>query len=109
MSDSLMNTSSRSIAGNSTSDSSLYALCQRYKAIVLHQDESSLRVACHETQSDIDGLRKALQFTCGLKIQIEPWSQARFEQALEHSATEPPRFSWRVFELCSRCQIFARV
>jgi len=22
---------------------------------------------------------------------------------------EPPRFSWRVFELCSRCQIFARV
>lgn len=87
MSDSPVKTSSRSITGNSTSDSSLEALCQRYKALVLHQDESSLRVACHETQSDIDGLRKALQFTCGLKIQIEPWSQARFEQALEHSAT----------------------
>jgi len=27
----------------------------------------------------------------------------------ENVLTEPPRFSWRVFELCSRCQIFARV
>lgn len=88
MSDSPLNTSSFHHAERHTSDATLDALCERYKAIVLHQDDTLLRVACHEDEGNTEALSKALQFACGLKVQIERWPQARFEQALEKPA--PP-------------------
>src|SRR5476649_2311287 len=83
MSDSLLSTSPFHHVETHTSDATLNALCQRYKAIVLHQDDTLLHIACHEEEGDTDALSKALQFACGLKVQIERWPQARFEQALE--------------------------
>src|SRR5471030_368947 len=83
MSDSLFNTSPFRHAAKPTSDTTLDALCQRYKAVVLHQDDTLLHVACHEDEGDTEALSKALQFACGLKVKIERWPQARFEQALE--------------------------
>ncbi|KFC85815.1 type II secretion system protein GspE [Ewingella americana] len=66
-------------------DEALTKLCQRYKAIVLHKNESILRVACHEVESDTDALKKALEFACALKIEIEFWAAERFTQAIERS------------------------
>lgn len=88
MSDAPLNASSFHHAERHTSDATLDALCERYKAIVLHQDDTLLRVACHEDEGNTEALSKALQFACGLKVQIERWPQARFEQALEKPA--PP-------------------
>lgn len=86
MSDALLNTSSFHHAERHTADAALNALCQRYKAIIVHQDATQLHVACHEDEGDTQALSKALQFACGLKVQIERWPQARFEQALEKPA-----------------------
>src|SRR5476649_1801162 len=83
MSDSFLDSSVFHHAERHTSDATLNALCQRYKAIVLHQDDVHLHVACHEAEGDTEALTKALQFACGLKVQIERWPHARFEQALE--------------------------
>lgn len=66
-------------------DEALDKLCQRYKAIVLHKDDSIIRVACHEIESDTDALKKALEFACALKIEIELWTAERFTQAIEKS------------------------
>lgn len=83
MSDSFLDSSVFHHAERHTPDATLNALCQRYKAIVLHQDDVHLHVACHEAEGDTEALTKALQFACGLKVQIERWPHARFEQALE--------------------------
>ncbi|MGC6388265.1 type II secretion system protein GspE [Ewingella sp. S1.OA.A_B6] len=86
MNDAPLNTSSSHDAERHNSEAALDVLCQRYKAIVLHKDESRLHVACHEEEGDTEALSKALQFASGLKVQIERWPQARFEQALEKPA-----------------------
>lgn len=86
MTDSLINMPPFGHAQRHTSDATLDALCHRYKAVVLHQDDALLHVACHEDEADIEALSKALQFACGLQVHIERWPQARFEQALEKPA-----------------------
>ena len=65
------------------SEASLEALCQRYKAVILHRDEQTLRVACHEAEPDTDTLSNVLRFASGLKVQLERWPQARLEQVME--------------------------
>ncbi|NMC24696.1 MAG: type II secretion system protein GspE [Serratia sp.] len=71
------------------SEASLEALCQRYKAVILHRDEQTLRVACHEAEPDTDTLSNVLRFASGLKVQLERWPQARLEQVMEKSSTDP--------------------
>lgn len=71
--------------GTHPTDEVLDKLCQRYKAIVLQKDDVILRIACHEVESDIDALKKALEFACALTIEIELWSAPRFAQAVERS------------------------
>ncbi len=88
MNGALLNTSSLRDADEHNSEAALDVLCQRYKAIVLYKDESHLNVACHEDEGDTEALSKALQFACGLKVHIERWPQARFEQALEKPARD---------------------
>lgn len=69
-------------------EASLDALCQRYKAVILHRDDKTLRVACHESAADADALSNVLRFASGLKVQLERWPQARLEQVLEKGSTE---------------------
>ncbi|AYA08608.1 type II secretion system protein GspE [Rahnella aquatilis] len=70
------------------SEASLEALCQRYKAVVLHRDNQTLHVACHETEADTDALSNVLRFTTGLKVQLERWPQTRLEQVMEQGNSE---------------------
>ncbi|CAM3649006.1 type II secretion system protein GspE [Rahnella bruchi] len=65
------------------SEASLEALCQRYKAVILHRDPQTLRVACHESEADTESLSNVLRFATGLKVQLERWPQARLEQVME--------------------------
>lgn len=64
-------------------DASLEALCQRYKAVVLHRDNQTLHVACHETEADPDTLSNVLRFATGLKVQLERWPQTRLEHVMK--------------------------
>ena len=65
------------------SEASLEALCQRYKAVILHRDPQTIRVACHESEADTESLSNVLRFATGLKVQLERWPQARLEQVME--------------------------
>ena len=65
------------------SEASLEALCQRYKAVILHRDPQIIRVACHESEADTESLSNVLRFATGLKVQLERWPQARLEQVME--------------------------
>jgi len=67
------------------SDASLDALCQRYKAIIVHRDKQTIRVACHEAEAETETLSNVLRFASGLKVQVERWPQARMEQHKEKS------------------------
>lgn len=72
------------------SEASLEALCQRYKAVILHRDPQTIRVACHESEADTESLSNVLRFATGLKVQLERWPQARLEQVMEkgHSGSQ---------------------
>lgn len=61
------------------SEASLDALCQRYKAVILHRDHQMIHVACHEAEPDTETLSNVLRFASGLKVQLERWPQARLE------------------------------
>ncbi|MHA6310197.1 type II secretion system protein GspE [Pantoea sp. S-LA4] len=63
-------------------DAAIAALCQRYRALVLHHDAGQLRVAVAETVPP--GLAEALHFASQCQIEIECWPQARLDQ-LQHS------------------------
>jgi len=65
-------------------DEAIAALCQRYRALVLHHDASQLRVAVAESVPP--GLAEALHFASQCKIEIECWPQARLDQ-LRHADT----------------------
>ena len=72
------------------SEASLDALCQRYKAVILHRDDQTLRVACHDAEPDAETLGNVLRFASGLKVQLERWPQARLEQMMEKDGAESP-------------------
>ncbi len=65
-------------------DEAIAALCQRYRALVLHHDASQLRVAVAESVPP--GLAEALHFASQCQIEIECWPQARLDQ-LQHADT----------------------
>ena len=65
-------------------DAAIAALCQRYRALVLHHDASQLRVAVAESVPQ--GLAEALNFASQCQIEIECWPQARLDQ-LQHAET----------------------
>ncbi|PBI81837.1 protein transport protein HofB [Rahnella sp. BIGb0236] len=65
------------------SEASLDALCQRYKAVILHRDHQMIHVACHEAEPDTETLSNVLRFASGLKVQLERWPQARLEQVMQ--------------------------
>lgn len=65
-------------------DEAIAALCQRYRALVLHHDASQLRVAVAESVPA--GLAEALHFASQCQIEIECWPQARLDQ-LQHAGT----------------------
>ncbi|MFB6326274.1 type II secretion system protein GspE [Pantoea deleyi] len=59
-------------------DDAIAALCQRYRAVVLHHDATDLRVAVAESAPP--GLAEALHFASQCQIEIECWPQARLDQ-----------------------------
>jgi len=59
-------------------DAAIAALCQRYRAVVLHHDATDLRVAVAESAPP--GLAEALHFASQCQIEIECWPQARLDQ-----------------------------
>ncbi|MDU4745430.1 type II secretion system protein GspE [Pantoea sp. AV62] len=65
-------------------NAAIAALCQRYRALVLHHDASQLRVAVAESVPQ--GLAEALNFASQCQIEIECWPQARLDQ-LQHAET----------------------
>lgn len=73
------------------SEASLEALCQRYKAVILHRDPQIIRVACHESEADTESLSNVLRFATGLKVQLERWPQARLEQVMEKGHSGSPQ------------------
>jgi protein transport protein HofB len=75
------------------SEASLEALCQRYKAIVLHRDPQTIRVACHESEADTESLSNVLRFATGLKVQLERWPQARLEQVMEKGSSAAQQYA----------------
>lgn len=83
MTDIPLNTVSTADKEKQQTEASLNALCQRYKAVILHRDEQILRVACPETEPDTDTLSNVLRFASGLRIHLERWPQARLEQVME--------------------------
>ncbi|WP_313653094.1 type II secretion system protein GspE [Pantoea sp.] len=65
-------------------DAAIAALCQRYRAVVLHHDATQLRVAVAESAPP--GLAEALHFASQCQIEIECWPQARLDQR-QHADT----------------------
>ncbi|MFA3759660.1 type II secretion system protein GspE [Yersinia sp. 2544 StPb PI] len=66
----------------------LHKLCRRYRAIALKLDGKNLAIASSKPVND--ELLTALRFTCGRKITVEYWPEAKIEQLLnlEPSAKE---------------------
>lgn len=60
-----------------TTESAIHTLCQRYRAVLLHQDATLLRVAVAEQVPE--GLSEALRFASQCQIEIECWPQARLD------------------------------
>lgn len=58
----------------------LHVLCQRYKAIILTMDKTTLTIATSKTAND--ELLSALRFACGCSIKVEHWPEAKIEQIL---------------------------
>ena len=71
-----------------TPESAVRALCQRYRAVVLHHDATLLRVAVAEPAPE--GLREALRFASQCQTEIECWPQARIELHLHGDAAAQP-------------------
>lgn len=69
-------------------EDSLEALCQRYKAVILHRDSQTIHVACHEAEPETEALSNMLRFASGLKVQLERWPQARLEQVIEKGSPQ---------------------
>ncbi|MGD9423658.1 type II secretion system protein GspE [Pantoea sp. NSTU24] len=65
-------------------DAAIAALCQRYRAVILHHDATQLRVAVAESAPP--GLAEALHFASQCQIEIECWPQARLDQR-QHADT----------------------
>ncbi|MDU2730593.1 type II secretion system protein GspE [Pantoea sp.] len=71
-------------------DSAIRALCQRYRAVLLHHDATLLRVAVAEQVPE--GLSEALHFASQCQIEIECWPQARLDLHQHGSASaDAPR------------------
>lgn len=58
----------------------LHALCRRHRAIALRLDGKNLFIASSGPVND--ELLTALRFTCGRKIRVEYWPEAKIEQSL---------------------------
>jgi protein transport protein HofB len=73
------------------SDDMLKALCRRHNAIILHHDDTLLRVAVAGTPEP--ALLEALQFASQCKVEVECWPAARVEQLLHEPgrADDAPR------------------
>ncbi|WP_130834018.1 type II secretion system protein GspE [[Erwinia] mediterraneensis] len=72
----------------------LQALCQRYRAVMLHHDARTLRVAMSEAPSG--EFLEALRFASQRQVEVECWPQARLEQYQQQNepalqAQEPAR------------------
>ena len=67
----------------------LHTLCRRYRAVALKLDGKSLSIASAGAVKE--ELLTALRFTCGRKIAVEYWPEAKIEQSLhlEYSAKKP--------------------
>lgn len=71
-------------------NTALQALCARYQAVILHHDDTQLRVAVADTPDPL--LLEALRFASQCKVDVECWPAARLEQLLhEPDATAAPR------------------
>ncbi|MGW9998507.1 type II secretory ATPase GspE/PulE/Tfp pilus assembly ATPase PilB-like protein [Pantoea piersonii] len=71
-------------------DSAIRALCQRYRAVLLHHDATLLRVAVAEQVPE--GLSEALSFASQCQVEVECWPLARLELHQHGSAaTDAPR------------------
>lgn len=71
-----------------TINAEIHALCRRYQALALSEDEQSLTVALHGEPSA--PLLNALRFASGKRITLEQWPLARLEQALFQSPAQQP-------------------
>lgn len=58
----------------------LHILCRRYRAVALTLNAKNLSIASAHTVDD--ALLTALRFTCGRKIRVEYWPEAKIEQSL---------------------------
>lgn len=66
----------------------IHALCQRYQALALSENEQQLKIALHgETPPE---LVKALRFATGKSVAVEHWPLARLEQAQAAWSSAPP-------------------
>ncbi|MDO6407765.1 MAG: type II secretion system protein GspE [Pantoea sp.] len=71
-------------------DDMLKTLCRRHNAIILHHDDTLLRVAVSGTPEP--ALLEALQFASQCKVEVECWPAARIEQQLhEPGRSEVPK------------------
>lgn len=68
----------------------LHALCRRHRTIALKLDGQSLSIASSNPVDD--GLLTALRFTCGRKIRVEYWPEAKIEQSLNLELFENTKF-----------------
>ncbi|WP_145564097.1 type II secretion system protein GspE [Yersinia aldovae] len=58
----------------------LHTLCRRYRVVALKLDRKCLSIASSEAVKE--ELLTALRFTCGRKIAVEYWPEAKIEQSL---------------------------
>jgi protein transport protein HofB len=69
----------------------LHTLCRRYRAIALKLDGKSLSIASSNPVSN--ELLTALRFTCGRKITVEYWPEAKIEQSLNMEPSTKKHFN----------------
>ncbi|AGB81078.1 type II secretory pathway, ATPase PulE/Tfp pilus assembly pathway, ATPase PilB [Serratia sp. FGI94] len=71
-----------------TINAEIHALCRRYQALALSEDQQSLTIALHGEPPA--PLLNALRFASGKRITLEQWPLARLEQALFQSPVQQP-------------------
>ncbi len=74
---------------STTISDEIHALCRRYQALALREDQHSLNVAL--TEEAPQALLSALRFATGKRIHLEQWPAARLELELNHRQIQDDR------------------
>jgi len=74
---------------STTISDEIHALCRRYQALALSEDQHSLNVAL--TEEAPQALLSALRFATGKRIHLEQWPAARLELELNHRQIQDDR------------------